>query len=65
MGRRNELIIERRFADPGDPDYERDLEIVAEALLKLIGIKTQNKDLPADFTSYLTLPTAEIKYPNY
>ncbi len=40
MGRRAELIIERRYADPQDPDYERDLEIVADALLRLINSKT-------------------------
>lgn len=61
MGRRAELIIERRYADPSDPDYERDLEICAITLLKLLGIKDRREDLTTNFTSHLKLARMEIK----
>lgn len=37
MSRRTPIIIERRYAAPEDPDYEQDLEICADILLKVAG----------------------------
>lgn len=36
MKRKPEIIIERRYADPSDPEYRRDQEICAAVLLDIL-----------------------------